>query len=169
MDNIGEKLGWKGIIHIKSNKKPLKIINNRITDFALNELIKALNGDPSVAAPDMDIKYLAIGTSTDPVADDSTKLVNEVYRVPFVTWSVIGTGRLLSRAILLGSEPAFPPYNGVVSIRELGFFGGVAAQDWNGGAGKDTGYLISRLLVSEDKEEDEEYQFTRNDVIGRSI
>lgn len=166
--NIIEKIGWKGIIEIKSNKKPTKIIRNRITDFALNEIIKSLNGDPGVANSDLNIKYLAVGTSSDALADDSTKLVNEVFRVPFISWAVSGTGQLQSRAILLGSEPDYAPYNGAVNIREIGFFGGSSAQEWNGGTGKDTGYLISRILVTEDKEVDEEYQFTRTDAIGRS-
>lgn len=163
-----EKFSWSGIVQISSSKKPTKIIRNRITNIALNELIKSLNGDPGVSNSDLVIKYLAIGTSDALLADDSIKLVNEVYRVPFISWAVTGTGQLQSRAILLGTEPAFAPYNGAVNIREIGFFGGSTSQDWDGGSGKDTGILISRILVTEDKEEDEEYQFTRTDNIGRS-
>lgn len=167
---INEKIGWKGTVQIKSSnpKKPMKIINNRITDFALNELIKSLNGDPGVSNSNLNLTYLAIGTSDDPLADDSTKLTNEVFRVPFVTWAVTGTGQLQSRSILLGTEPDYAPYNGAVNIKEIGFFGGSSAQAWDGGAGKDTGSLISRILVSEDKEADEEYQFTRTDGLERS-
>lgn len=162
------ELGWSGVVQISSNKKQTKIIRNRITNIALNELIKSLNGDPGVLNSDLVISYLAIGTSDAILADDSIKLVNEIYRVPFISWAVTGTGQLQSRAIILGTEPAFAPYLGAVNIRELGFFGGSTAQEWNGGAGKDTGILISRILVSEDKEADEEYQITRTDAIGRS-
>ena len=161
---LKENLGWGATIIITSNKKwnkPL-IIKNRITNIALTEIIKALYDDT-----DLVIKHLAIGTSSKALSDSDTKLDNEVFRVPFVSWNALGAGQMQSRALLLGDEPDFAPYNGAVNIREIGFFCGSSSLDWGGGAGKDTGLMLSRILVTKDKELREEYQITRSDQIDR--
>jgi hypothetical protein len=111
---------------------------------------------------------VAIGTSTKKLEDTDTTLTNEIYRVPFVQWSPLGYGQTQSLSIIAGDEPDYAPYNGEVSIREIGFFAGSGSLDWGGGAGKDTGLMISRILVTKNKELGEQYQITRIDQIDRS-
>jgi hypothetical protein len=158
-----EKRGWNGKIIISSNKNGIQIIKNRITNVALSEIIKALYDDTDIV-----IKHVAIGTGTKKLEDDDTALQTEIYRVPFVQWSPLGVGQMQARAIIAGDEPNYAPYNGVVSIREIGFFAGTSSLDWGGGAGKDTGLMISRILITKNKELGEEYQITRLDQIERS-
>jgi hypothetical protein len=158
-----EKNGWSGTIIIKSNKKGIHVIENRITNIALTEIIKALYDDP-----DMQLKHVAIGTGTKKLEDTDTTLETEIYRVPFVQWSPLGYGQTQALAILKGDEPDFAPYNGEANIREIGFFAGSGSLDWDGGSGKDTGLMISRILVTRNKELGEQYQITRLDQIDRS-
>jgi hypothetical protein len=165
MDNkikIKENLGWGATIIIKSNRAAPLIIRNRISNIALTEIIKALYDDT-----DLIIKHLAIGTSDKTLSDADTTLDNEIYRVPFVSWAPLGYGQMQALALILGDEPNFAPYNGKVNIREIGFFCGTSSLDWGGGAGKDTGLMLSRILVIKNKQLGEEYQITRNDQIDR--
>lgn len=158
-----EKSGWSGKVIIKSSKTGIQVIRNRITNVALTEMIKAVYDNP-----DMVLKHVAIGTSSKKLEDDDTTLDNEVFRVPFIQWSPLGYGQAQALSIMEGDEPDYAPYNGVVSIREIGFFAGSTSLDWGGGAGKNTGLMISRILVTKNKELGEEYQFTRVDMIDRS-
>lgn len=160
---IKEKNGWSGRLIINSSRTGIHIFKNRITNIALTEIIKALYSDTDIV-----IKHIAIGTSTKNLDDTDTTLTNEIYRVPFVQWSPLGYGQMQALAILNGDEPDYAPYNGEASIREIGFFAGSGSLDWGAGAGKDTGLMISRILVTKNKKLGEEYQFTRVDQIDRS-
>lgn len=160
---IKEKLGWKGTIVIKSSKHGIQVVENRITNIALTEMIKALYDDTN-----MQLKHVAIGTGDKALADDDTTLETEVFRVPFIQWSALGYGQMQALSLLADDEPDFAPYNGAISIKEIGFFAGSSSLDWGGGAGKDTGLMISRILINKNKELGEEYQITRIDQIDRS-
>jgi hypothetical protein len=160
---IKEKLGWGATITIKSNKSPILIIKNRITNVALTDIIKALYDDT-----DLVIKYVAFGTSNKVLDDTDTTLDNEIFRVPVISWAPLGYGQMQSFAIMNGDEPDYAPYNGAVDIREIGWFCGSSAAAWGGGTGKDTGLMLSRILVTKNKQLGEEYQITRVDQIDRS-
>jgi hypothetical protein len=160
---VKEKLGWGATITIKSNKSPLLVIKNRITNVALTDIIKALYDDT-----DLIIKYVAFGISDKVLDDTDTKLDNEIFRVPVVSWGALGYGQAQSFAIMNADEPDYAPYNGAANIREIGWFCGSSAAAWGGGTGKDTGLMLSRILVTKNKQLGEEYQITRVDQIGRS-
>jgi hypothetical protein len=167
---VKEKLGWGATIKIVSSRTGLTVIKNRITNVSLTEIVKALYDDT-----DLVIKYVAFGTSNKVLDDTDTTLDNEIFRVPVISWAPLGYGQMQSFAIMNGDEPDYAPYNGAVnieetgnSIREIGWFCGSAAAAWGGGAGKDTGLMLSRILLTKNKQFGEEYQITRVDQIDRS-
>ncbi|MEN8907890.1 MAG: hypothetical protein ABF289_18215 [Clostridiales bacterium] len=168
-EELNNKFGWSGeYTIIKKNVvtgKIIKVINvkNLITNLGLDEIIKALS-----SGIDMQLAYLAIGDSSLAEAASQTTLDNEIFRVPILAKTKTGTGQLQSTALLLADEPDYAPYNGVCTVREIGIFCGSAALTWNGGAGKDTGLMISRIVITaEAKVATEEFQFTRTDLFSR--
>jgi len=160
---VKEKLGWRATIKIVSSRTGLTVIKNRITNIALTEIIKALYDDT-----DLVIKYVAFGTGTKVLSDTDTTLETEIFRVPVISWAPLGYGQMQSFAIMNGDEPDYAPYNGAVNIREIGWFCGSSADAWDDEAGKDTGLMLSRILVTKNKQLGEEYQITRVDQIDRS-
>lgn len=166
-----EGLRWRGRVTIlkKRGDKVIskKVIYNLITNVALNEIIKAFYSDP-----DMQLKYLAIGTGNTAAAAGDTTLETEIFRTPILTKYVSGTGELTSRAVLLDTDPfeaPAPPSHDQCIIKEIGFFAGTTAMPWNDGAGIDTGTLISRIVLTspETKADNEQIQFSREDLIER--
>lgn len=114
--------------------------------------------------------YVAFGDDDTAISDSDETLYNEVFRVPVISKLKSGTGQYTTRSILLDYEPDFSPYNGVITIKEMGFYVGPSAQPWNDGEGKDTGILLSRILITGsdgDKAADEELEITRIDTMGR--
>lgn len=158
-----EKLGWGATIKIVSNRTGITVIKNRITNIALTEIIKALYDDT-----DLVINYVAFGIGNKALSDTDITLDDEIFRVPVISWGPLGYGQMHSFAIMNGDEPDYGPYNGAANIREIGWFCGSAAAAWGGGAGKDTGLMLSRILVTKNKQLGEEYQITRVDQIDRS-
>lgn len=164
------KFSWFGKYKIiKKNvitNKIIKIIDikNLITNLGLDEIIKALSGGIN-----MELGYIAIGDSSLAEAAGQEELDNEIFRFPILSKTKTGTGQLQSTALLLADEPDYAPYNGVCTVREIGVFCGNSALDWNGGAGKDTGLMISRIVITaESKLVTEEFQFTRTDLFSRA-
>ena len=164
---LNEKFGWTGKVDIMiknviNGKIEVIHIKNRLMNNALNEIIKSL-----YSSPNMEIKYVAIGDDDTANSDNLTTLYNEIFRTPVITQLVTGTGELQSRAILLDNEPT--ALSGVCTIKEIGFFGSTDAEGWNGGAGKDTGLLISRIVLSTpiSKTATKQINFVRNDEIAR--
>lgn len=144
---INEKWSGKYVIQTKDG---IEVINNKVMDSALNGLVKALSGDSNIQ-----IKYLALGTSSAAITNTDTKLGNEIFRTPISNQELSGTGELTTDFIVLDSEA-------VGSIREMGIFGGSAATST-----KDSGVLISRILWSREKTNSEEINIKRIDRIGR--
>jgi len=154
---------WQGFFLVKikdciSNKIIEKKIINNITDIAFNEIIKPLYD--SLYLPNIEIKELAIGTGLTAPSGTDTKLVTEVYRIsdsmaPIST----GTGQVTTEFILKGTEYTGP-------IEEIGIFAGSSALPWSGGAGKDTGLLIARILWNHTMISTEEIYFQRVDLIS---
>jgi hypothetical protein len=159
---IKEKLGWAGKVTIKT-KKGIFVIKNTIMNNALDEIIKALYVSDG---PDLNIKHVAIGTSSIANTTSMTALGNEVYRVPCLSKIRSGVGEVTSRAILQDTHPTATL--GIVTIEEIGFFAGSESENWNDGDGADTGLLVSRILWNYSKTDDEQIQFTREDNIDRA-
>jgi hypothetical protein len=147
---IKDSHGWKGtfIIETPDGKET---IHNRVMNAALDELLKPLQG----IAPNLEIKYLALGTSSTAITDTDTKLGAEIFRTQFTTKTKTGTGQLTSVAVVLDSEA-------VAIVEEIGVFGGSGAT-----AAANSGTLISRILWHRNKTANEQIQFTRIDQIVR--
>lgn len=156
---INEKFIHDGVYLIRKVKTltgkiiETKIINNTITNVALNEIIKPLVN----ISPDMQIKELSIGTGSTTPSGANTTLETEVYRISSTDQNITDTGQVTTEFILNGTE-----YAG--AINEIGIFAGTSALAWGGGAGKDTGLLISRVLWSTTIAIDESIYFQRIDT-----
>lgn len=140
---------WQGKFIIKT-KDGTEIINNKVMDTALSRLVKALSGNS-----DIQIKYLALGTSDTPVTISDTKLGNEIFRTLVSNQELTGVGELTTDFVILDNEA-------VGSIREMGIFGGSTAT-----SAANSGILISRILWSKEKTNSEEINIKRIDHIGR--
>ena len=145
------KYKWDGYFVFRVNGKVQKIIKNTISSLAIIELAKPLIG----TSPDLEIKYLAVGTdATAPTTADTT-LGTESFRCLYEARTNPSTGRHEHTFTIDTTEA-------VVHIKELGIFGGAGAT-----ASADSGTLISRVLLDWDKQNDEELAFTRIDIVGR--
>jgi len=144
--------GWKGTYKIKVNDEEELVIHNRITNAALDEMIKVVQGQ----TPNLQIKFLALGTSNSAVTDTDTQLGSEIFRTQFASSTKTATGELTSIAVVLESEA-------VGNIKEIGVFGGTGAT-----ATANSGTLISRILWSREKTSSDEIQFTRIDKVVRA-
>jgi hypothetical protein len=113
--------------------------------------MEALQGE----TPDLEIKYLALGTSNTPVTVLDTKLGVEIFRTPIAAQSITAKGELTTEFIVL--------YNVAGGqIEEIGIFGGSTATST-----ADSGTLISRILWSKAKTNSEELNFRRIDRLSR--
>lgn len=148
------KIGWKGkfTIEIYENgiKKDETVIENRLTDLALNLFRNALYGDVGLA---FNLNYLAVGSNSAAVVDSATQLGTEIFRVAIATPVKTATGILDCIAWLLAAD-------GVMSIRELGIFA-------NGTAAANSGTMMSRILYTRNKTALESIRVGRTDTIGR--
>lgn len=151
------KLGWKGkfvfkIRNIETGEVKIEEVENRIMDARLDDLINTLDG----VAPDITIKYLAIGTGNTAITDSDTVLDTEYFRTaPSIAPANSGTGEVTTEFRILDNE-------GNCQIEEVGIFVGAAA---TGSA--DSGKLLSRILWSHEKTSSEELTLLRIDSIGR--
>ena len=153
---MNNKYTWNGKFDIKViNKKTGEIKEetkvNRVMNEVLNQLRDVLKGESA----DLEIKYLALGTSNTAITDTDTQLGAEIFRTQFIAREDISTGRVRHTFIVLDSEA-------VGQIEEIGIFGGSTAT-----ASANTGTLISRVLWNKEKTNQEEIQFIRTDTIGR--
>lgn len=144
------KYGWQGIVKVRDSEGE-RIIYNRIMNLALDELIK-----PFLATTaDIEIKFLALGTSTTPVADNQTQLGAEIERVQYISRSRTGLGEATTVFLVKDDE-------GVGTIEEIGIFAGTTAT-----AAANSGLMISRIPYHKVKTDQEEIQFTRIDRLVR--
>lgn len=165
--SIKDKYGWIGKLKIIkkdviTGKTTERLLFNRLMNNALDEIIKAF-----YTVPDLYLAHVAIGDDNTANSDTLTTLYNEIYRVPVLNRIRTGTGEIESRSILLDTEP--PALSGICDIKEIGFFCGTQSINWDGGVGKDTGLMISRIIVSptESKTATEQINFVRTDEFTR--
>ena len=150
------EINWSGqfiikVKNLKTGEEKTEVIKNKVMDNVLNQLIGSLQG----INPNIEIKYLALGTSNTPVTTSDTKLGNEIFRTPIINQEITGIGELTTDFVVLDTEA-------VGSIREVGIFGGSTAT-----SSLNTGILISRILWTKEKTSSEELNFRRIDRIGR--
>ena len=153
---IKEEMSWSGIWEIKikntsTGKVESQEIRNRLMNVALEEIVKPLIG----GTPDMEIKYLALGTGTTAITDNDTALATPLFRVADSTLTANATGQVTSEFIVLDSEA-------VATIEEIGIFGGASAT-----LTAAVGLMLSRILWHHVKTNSEEITFRRIDKITR--
>lgn len=124
---------------------------NRVMDTVIQSQVNILKGQYT----NLEIKYLALGTSNTPITDTDTQLGNEIFRTPIVERTEPGVGQLQHRFIALSTDA-------VAQIEEIGIFGGTDAT-----ATANSGILISRILWSRNKTANEEITFIRTDKVVR--
>lgn len=108
-------------------------------------------------ADDVKFKHCGIGDdNTAPTSTDTT-LGNEVYRVALAYQVTDGAGEAISEFYITDTE-----FSG--DIEELGIFSGNSSDDWNAGAGADTGELLAHILWSHTKTTSEEILIQRTDT-----
>lgn len=150
----------KGIIKNKSKWKKIDEVENIITDWTINTLALSLMGQNPIDAG-VRIKHCAIGTdNTAATASDET-LGTEVFRVPYAAYRNSSNGTVVHDFYIGDTE-----YVG--DIEEIGIFAGDYSFDWNVGAGKDTGELISRALWDYTKNGSEQLVIQRIDQLSRA-
>jgi len=154
---INDLLGWSGSFVIKStNLKTGEVtentVKNRITNTALQAIINILDN----VDPDLDIKYLAIGTDNTPLNDNDTQLGNEIFRTQFLTSNNSATGQFTTTFAVLDNEA-------VGQWEEIGIFCGNSATST-----ANTGTLLSRILFSRNKSNLEEIDISRIDTVTRA-
>jgi hypothetical protein len=153
---INEHNNHHGIFKItcKSKGKVIseEIVKNRITNVALNKMINILDG----IDPDLQIKYLAIGTDNSPIDDNDSQLGTEVFRTQFQTSDNNADGEFTTTFTILDSEA-------VTTWQEIGIFCGSGAT-----ASANSGTMLSRILYNRNKTSLEEIEITRLDKIRRN-
>lgn len=151
-----ENMKWSGTFiietkNIETGQVKTEVIKNKVMDNVITQLIGTLQGNST----NLQIKYLALGTSNTPVTVTDTTLGTEIFRTPIITQSVTNVGELITDFIVLNEEA-------VANIEEIGIFGGSTATST-----ANTGTLISRILWTKVKTNSEELNFKRIDRIGR--
>lgn len=162
-NNFNEKHGHTGRMLVWSidpvtKKRTLKADKqNLIMNRTFTYDIGYLYGNSAVSQGQ--IFHLGIGDdNTAPTSTDSD-LGNETYRVPVVSQSITGVGELTTEFYITATE-----FSG--TIEELGIFSGILSEDWNAGAGADTGLLLARILYSDTKTTSEELLIQRIDTFS---
>ena len=149
-------LGWGGTFDIifKENGEPTEEhhVKNRLTNVALDKIINILDN----IDPNLDIKYVAIGTSNAALNDADTQLGAEIFRAQFDTSNNTATGTFVTTFTVLDSEA-------VGSWQEIGIFCGDSATST-----ANTGTMLSRILFSRTKTALEEVTITRTDKVVRN-
>lgn len=150
---------WAGSFIIKAintNTKEIiheQKIKNTIMNVALDQLFKPLYG----ATADIEVKYIALGTSTATVLTTQTQLGNEIFRVSYASRTTSSDHKNVTNYVVLDTEAQ-------VVIQEIGVFGGSTAS-----ATTNSGTMISRILWNYDKTATNiELQIQRTDQIQRA-
>jgi hypothetical protein len=147
-----EEYGIQGQFEIYVNGKLHQKIKNRIMNTVLQQMIRVYQGQN----PDLEIKYLALGTSNTPITDTDTTLGNEIFRTAITEQNEVSLGTLRTEFVILDTEA-------VGLIKEIGLFGGSTAT-----ASANSGTLISRILWSKNKTNNEELNIIRTDKVVRA-
>lgn len=144
---------WHGKFEIYIGNELVKTIDNRVMNAALNSLI----GNLTATQTNLQIKYLAVGTSNTAVTDTQTQLGAEFFRTaPITAPTITNVGEVTTEFILLDTEA-------VGAIKELGIFVGSSATST-----ANSGIMLSRVLWDKTKTNSEEITIKRIDKVVRS-
>lgn len=148
--------GWSGEFDIVVKENGLVTeehhVKNRLTNVALNKIVNILDN----IDPDLDIKYIAIGTSNAALNDSDTQLGAEIFRASVDTSNNTATGTFVTTFSILDSEA-------VGNWEEIGIFCGDSATST-----PNSGTMLSRILFSRTKTALEEISITRTDKVVRN-
>lgn len=108
-------------------------------------------------ADDVKFRHCGIGDDNTAPTSTNTTLNNEVYRVELAYQVTDDAGEAISEFYITDTE-----FSG--DIEELGIFAGNTSEDWNAGAGADTGELLAHVLWSHTKTTSEEILIQRTDT-----
>lgn len=130
-----------------------EVVYNRLVNNSLNTFVDSLVGPQTT---DLEIKYLAVGTSDAPVNDTDTQLGAEIDRVQTTQAAArVSTGRVETEFILLKTDA-------IGAIKEIGIFCGSSAT-----AAANSGTMHARILWDKNKTANEEIVIKRIDIISR--
>ncbi|MFA5130430.1 MAG: hypothetical protein WC477_05995 [Patescibacteria group bacterium] len=145
-------IAWTGRFEVYINGEYKETIKNMIMNAALDELVKPLYG----GTPNLEIKYLAVGSNTAAVTVNDAALGTETFRCADSSLSATATGQVTSEFLILSTEA-------VGTIEEIGIFGGTSAT-----LTADVGIMISHIAWHHVKTNTEEITFRRVDTLARA-
>ena len=147
-ENIGFKGHWT--IEIRQDGKVIKTLDfdNILTNLYKQDVLNQLKGD---AFASLQIKYLAIGTGTNPASVSDTQLQTEVFRM--IPTSSSKTSDYVQTIWVI------PTNVGNFTYKEIGVFAGSATATANSGT------LLSRVNVNIEKNSSMEITFIRKDYV----
>lgn len=152
---IKERIGWAGKVRIEilnsdGSVKEVVELKNEIKNLALNAVRSALNG----TVPDLQIKYMAWGSSNAANVKSQTTLVGEFGRKQITSQADGSTGVETTTTYISPFEGNTP------KIEELGWFAGAAT------SAQDSGLLVARVLYSHQKTNLESISVVRTDTFA---
>lgn len=139
---------WTIEVRVNGELKETIELDNQLTEAYRQAILNQLAGNTAV---DLEIKYLAVGTDNTPATAQDTTLGAELFRSVPTAKTVMGT--FMQTYWVLTNEQA----NG--SLREIGVFAGDAT------ASPNTGTMISRIVISLEKNDTMEVTFIRKDYV----
>jgi hypothetical protein len=124
-----------------SGKKFLvKCASNLILDDTLDWFVRCTYN--TGYAGWLKIKHCAVGDDNTAVTASDETLGNEIYRTPYVLRTDSSPGSVTYDFYISGSDITTE-----LDIKEIGIYADTS-EDWAGGAGKDTGRLLTHALLS---------------------
>lgn len=139
---------WTIEVRVNGELRETIELDNQLTEAYRQAILNQLAGNTAV---DLEIKYLAVGTDNTPATAQDTTLGAELFRSVPTAKTVVGT--YMQTYWVLTNEQA----NG--SLREIGVFAGDAT------ASPNTGTMISRIVISLEKNDTMEVTFIRKDYV----
>lgn len=139
---------WTIEVRVNGELRETIELDNQLTEAYRQSILNQLAGNTAV---DLEIKYLAVGTDNTPATAQDTTLGAELFRSVPTARTVVGT--YMQTYWVLTNEQA----NG--SLREIGVFAGDAT------ASPNTGTMISRIVISLEKNDTMEVTFIRKDYV----
>jgi len=139
---------WTIEVRVNGELRETIELDNQLTEAYRQSILNQLAGNTAV---DLEIKYLAVGTDNTPATAQDTTLGAELFRSVPTARTVVGT--YMQTFWVLTNEQA----NG--SLREIGVFAGDAT------ASPNTGTMLSRIVISLEKNDTMEVTFIRKDYV----
>lgn len=139
---------WTIEVRVNGELRETIELDNQLTEAYRQAILNQLAGNTAV---DLEIKYLAVGTDNTPATAQDTTLGAELFRSVPTARTVVGT--YMQTYWVLTNEQG----NG--SLKEIGVFAGDAT------ASPNTGTMISRIVISLEKNDTMEVTFIRKDYV----